>query len=290
MTERFDRQMRFFGKEGQERIAASHVTIIGAGGLGSHVIQQLALMGVGRLTLVDSEELAATDLNRLVGARHDERIPGTAKVDIGVRLIASINPAIEVEAIKDTLVSEAALSAVARADHVFGCLDSEGARLILNEWCAAYSRPYLDLASDILAGEPPSYGGRICVAWNGDGCIVCLGILDIQEAQEDLQGPAEREDRHAIYGVSPEALSRSGPSVVSLNGVVASLAVTEFMVAVTGLRQPNRLMTYHGSTGKVTVSHDQPRTDCYYCKAIRGRGDSVNATRYIREGVGAYLR
>ena len=290
MTERFDRQMRFFGKEGQERIAASRVTIIGAGGLGSHVVQQLALLGVGRLTLVDSEDLAATNLNRLIGARHDDPIPGTAKVDIAARLVASINPAIEVETIKDTLVSTAALSAVARADHVFGCLDSEGTRLVLNEWCAAYSRPYLDLASDILPGDPPRYGGRICVAWNGDGCIACLGMLDLREAQEDLEGPAERENRRAIYGVGPEALSRSGPSVVSLNGVVASLAVTEFMVAVTGLRQPNRLMTYHGSTGKVAVSQDQPRADCYNCKAVWGRGDSVDVHRYIREGVGAYLR
>ncbi len=289
-NDRFNRQMRFFGKEGQDKIAASHVVVVGVGGLGSHVVQQLALLGVGRLTLVDSEELAETDLNRFVGARHDDPIPGTSKVDIAVRVIYGINPAIVVEKIEDSLVSEASLSAVASATHLFGCLDGEGARLILNEWCAAYAKPYFDLASDVLPGDPPIYGGRSCVAWEGDGCMVCLGVLDSAEAQEDLAGPNARADRAALYGVRQEALERSGPSVVSLNGVVASLGVTEFMVAITGLRRPNRLMMYNGSAGKVTLSQDQPRADCHYCKGIRGRGNAVDVKRYVREGVGAYLR
>jgi len=288
-SERFDRQMRFFGKEGQERIAGSHVAVIGVGGLGSHVVQQLALLGVGHLTLLDSEELALTDLNRLVGARHDDAIPGTAKVDIGARLVASINPSMKVETIRESLVSEAGLAAVIHATHVFGCLDSEGTRLVLNEWCAAYGKPYFDLASDIIPGNPPTYGGHVCAAWNGDGCLACLGVLDIAEAQEDLAGPKVRADRAALYGVSQDALERSGPSVVSLNGVVAALAVTEFMVAVTGLRLPNRFMTYYGSTGKVTVSQDPPHHDCYYCKGIWGRRDQADVMRYLREGVGAYL-
>ena len=42
------------------------------------------------------------------------------------------------------------------------------------------------------------------------------------------------------------------------NGVVASLAVTEFMLSVAGIREPNRLLTYHGRTGKVTVSINEP--------------------------------
>jgi len=289
-NERFERQMRFFGRDGQEKIAASHVAVVGVGGLGSHVVQQLAHLGVGRLTLVDSEDLDPTNLNRLVGARHDDPIPGTAKVAIGARLVAGVNSAISVEPIRDSLVSEAAFSAIARSTHVFGCLDSEGARLILNECCAAYAKPYFDLASDIIPGNPPSYGGRICVAWDGDGCLVCLGVLDLAEAQEDLEKPDARRDRAAIYGVEREVLDRSGPSVISINGVVASLGVTEFMVAVTGLRPPRRLLNYYGPTGKVTVPADRPRADCYYCAGIQGRRDAADLLRYVREGVGTYLR
>jgi len=54
------------------------------------------------------------------------------------------------------------------ADYVFGCVNSEGARLILTELCAAYARPYFDSASDIEADDRSRYGGRVCVAWRGN--------------------------------------------------------------------------------------------------------------------------
>jgi hypothetical protein len=289
-NQRFERQMRLFGKQGQERLWSCHVAVVGIGGVGTHVVQQLALLGVGRLSLIDSEEIAETDLNRYIGARHDDPIPGTRKVDLGERMINATNPEIRVGKIHDSLVSDDAFRAVIQADYVFGCLDCEGARLILDELCAAYSRPYFDLATDIVPGNPPSYGGRVCVAWDGHGCIACYGLLDIAEAQADLATPSCRRDRDALYGVRRGALERTGPSVVSINGAVASLAVTEFMVSVSGIRSPRRLCFYRGDWGKPTASTDEPIPDCYYCKGIRGRGDAADLQRYIREGVGAYLR
>ncbi len=87
MTERFDRQIRFFGKEGQTKLAAVHAGVVGVGGLGTHAVQQLAYLGIGRFTLIDSEELAETDRNRYVGSRHDDPVPGTRKVDLGERVV-----------------------------------------------------------------------------------------------------------------------------------------------------------------------------------------------------------
>ena len=81
IIDRFDRQIRLFGKEGQERIKNTYITIVGAGGLGSHVIQQLAFLGVGCLSIVDPEDLDETNLNRLIGAHWDDPIPGTKKVN-----------------------------------------------------------------------------------------------------------------------------------------------------------------------------------------------------------------
>lgn len=290
MNERFDRQMRFFGTEGQDRLSAAQVAVVGVGGLGIHVVQQLAMLGVGALTFIDSEELSVTDRNRNVGARHDDPIPGTWKVDICERLVKAIDPAIHVGKIHDSFISEQAFEVLKRTDYVFGCLDSEGARLVLSELCAAYSRPYFDLASDIVPGEPPNYGGRICVAWDGNGCIICFGLMDIAEAQADLAGPAGDRDGEAVYGVKRGALGRSGPSVVSINGVVASLAVTEFMVAVAGVRPPKRLIKYYAHMGRLSIPTEEPASDCYYCKGIRGRRDAVDMDRYIRATIGKFLR
>src|SRR6185437_12668857 len=69
---RFDRQLRFFGRAGQKRIQSAKVAVVGVGGLGTHVVQQLSLLGVKKLSLVDAQELDETNLNRYVGARHDD--------------------------------------------------------------------------------------------------------------------------------------------------------------------------------------------------------------------------
>jgi hypothetical protein len=283
--------MPFFGQLGQQKIKTARVVAVGAGGLGTHAVQQLALLGVGRIGVIDSEELADSNRNRYVTARFDDPVPGTPKVEIAERLIKSIDPSILVDKISDSFVSEAGFDAIIAADFVFGGMDSEGARLVLNELCAAYERPYFDLASDVVPGERPAYGGRISVStWNGDGCLMCRGLIDIEEAQLDLAGPGARRDHDAIYGIKAAALGRSGPSVVSINGVVASLGVTEFMAAVTGLRAPKPVIMYYGHMGRVTTPVDPPADGCFYCKSVRGRRDAADVQRYLRANIGVFLR
>jgi len=290
-NERFDRNIRFFGIDGQERIASTKVTVVGLGGLGSHLVQQLALLGTRDLAIIDSEELADTDRNRHVCASATDPIPGSLKTDICERLILSIDPSIRIAKIPQTLVSEAAFRAVTEADYVFGCLDSEGTRLILTELCSAYARPYFDLATDIPPGERLRYGGRVCFAGGiGIGCLVCLDELDLDEAHADLGGPEFHRVRQEIYGMDQELLGEKGPSVVSINGAVASLAVTEFAVAVAGIRSPNVLLKYYAHRGTVVVNNDPPHPDCYYCCEVRGQRARADVQRYIREGVGAYLK
>ncbi len=289
-NERLNRNEMFFGEEGQDRIRRTTCAVVGVGGLGTQVVQQLSLLGVGGLNLIDSEETDTTNRNRYVGLRHDDPVPGFRKVDLGERLVHSIDPTISIRKVFDSFIGAAGFSAIRSADWVFGCLDCEGARLILTEVCSAYGRPYIDVASDINPQvTPPAYGGRVCVSQGGQGCLVCLNVLDTQEAAHDLEGEAERRNREAIYGVPRAALSRSGPSVVSINGTMASIAVTEFMAAVTGLRQPKAISTYYGHSGKVTVSVDEPQKSCWYC-SLWGQGAKVDVERYIRDGIGKVIR
>lgn len=288
--DRFDRNIMFFGEKGQQRLRNASVAVVGIGGVGTHVVQQLAFLGVGKLTLIEPEELDESNRNRYIGSRWSDPVPGTLKVDIGERIIKEIDPLIKIHKVGKSLVSEGAFTAVIESDYVFGCVDKEGSRLILNELCAAYTRPYIDLATEIIPGKPLVYGGRVCVSWDGCGCISCYDLIDLTEVQRDLVGLEGRRDLVALYGVKKEMLGGSGPAVISINGVIASLAVTEFMVMVTGIRPPNRLCKYYGQSGKVVVSIDQPASDCYYCKDVRGKGDSADVQRYIRAGVMAVKR
>ena len=146
------------------------------------------------------------------------RIPGTRKVDIAERTAKAIDSSIEIEKVFDSFVSERGFDALIDADYVFGCLDSEGARLLLTELCAAYAKPYVDVSSDILADDPVKYGGQVCVALSGNGCLSCMNVLDSAQAAIDLAGPEERRRLADIYGVSSDLLDNAGPAFATQTG------------------------------------------------------------------------
>ena len=165
---------------------------------------------------------------------------------------------------------------------MFGCLDNDGSRLVLNELCLAYEKPYFDLASDIVEGGT-NYGGRVCAVLDGPGCLVCYDELDLEAARIDLMSDKQRRDYADIYGIPLSELGQVGPSVVSINGVVASLGVTEFMLSATGMpRKPRAVLKYRGEMGVVTTPTPNPDSDCYQCSAIRGKGQEADVQRYIR--------
>lgn len=280
--DRFDRNIRFFGAEGQTKLRNAHVAVAGCGGLGQHVIQQLAFLGVGKLTLIEDETLSRSNLNRYVLARHDDPIPGTHKIDSALRAISGIDPSIEVFPVPNSIRSREAFEALRPVDSMFGCFDNDGARLILNEYAKAYSKEYYDLASDIEQDAGLRYGGRVVRVDQAPGCLVCLGQIDLAAAREDLESEAARKDRAKVYGVDAGLLDEGGPSVVSINGVVASLAVTEYMVAVSGIRPPKRIVTYYGNRGIVTTGGVESPPACYFCKTLAGAGVEAGVERYLQ--------
>lgn len=90
-----------------------------------------------------------------------------------------------------------------------------------------------------------------------------------------------------MCGIRRDGLSERGPSVVALNGILASIAVTEFMVFLTGVpRAAKRLLRYGGSRGIVNEPKDPPQPDCPYCTQA-GTGDAVDWLRHVRAGLGA---
>lgn len=284
-----DRTVQFVGREGQDRLRAAHVAVVGVGGLGTHVVQQLAFLRVGRLSLIDSEELKSTSRNRYVVSRWDD--VGKRKVDVARAYVLEVEPTTDVQTIHESLVSNEAFAAIRGSDYVFGCLDSDGARLVLNELCSAYARPYIDVATEIPPEDPRQFGGRVCVARKGEGCLYCIqDALDRDEAQRVLGGPNFVRDQEQLYGVRAAELPGGGPAVVTVNGVVASLATTEFLLWATGRREPKRLIKYRGESAKVTVSVDSPEADCYYCRSVYGQCERANVERYIAAGMGAWLR
>lgn len=288
--DRFSRNELMFGREGQEKISSCKVAIVGLGGIGCHVSQQLAYLGTKDFYLIDSDRVTASNLNRLFGAVPADVENNTLKVDVAERVILSATPDANVQKVDDTFICKDGFEVLGDTDVVFGCVDGDGSRLILNEFCSAHKKPYIDLATEIYAdSDPLTFGGRVVVSINGDGCLSCLKVLSQEDIRRELSSPEQREEDDRLYGMDRTDLDQTGPSVVSLNGLIASAATIEFKVMVTGIRSPQRLLTYHGHLGIITTSRDKPQPNCYYCKEIYGKGEAADAERYLRSGVGEYV-
>jgi hypothetical protein len=272
MKDRYDRQIRFFGREGHERIANAKVVLMGTGGNGIHVIQQLAYAGVTQWTFVEFDTVARSNLNRLVAATPDD--VGNPKTDVAARILNAIHPDATPQIIAgevgDPAIDDDIRDAVAVADIVIGCFDKEMPRQVAVRLCSEVGAPYLDLATEIIRdGDELIYGGRIVFSHDGTGCLFCLGVIDMSELAREQMTDEQREQRDRNYGLTSEEAGDSGPSVVTINGVVASLACTEALMYITGLRTPARQLTYLGQDSVVRKNNTQGDAWCLYCTQWR---------------------
>lgn len=269
MNDRYARQVALFGPAGQEKIAAAHVVQLGAGGLGMHVIQQLAYLGVVHWTVADRKVVSETNLNRLVGAYIEDI--GALKVSIAQRLIRGIQHDAEITGLEVDVPDATIAAAIADAHVVIGAFDKEEPRLWALDLCSQNGIPYVDLATEVIspAAGAVVFGGRVVVAHDGTGCLDCLELIDRRELAREQMPDGLGELHDAQYGVRRDDLAGSGPSVVSINGVVASLAVTEVMCLLTGLRPPRRQLTYRGDCGGVTLNTQLGREKCPFCTRWR---------------------
>jgi len=275
---RYERQVQALGTEVQERLRKSNVCVVGLGGLGSQVLQALAYLGVQTFTLIDEDSVEVTNLNRLIGATVGDI--GRPKVDVGAELVAEVNPNAVSTPIAKNLRSREGLDHARDASVLFGAVDNDGARLILMELCCAYQLPYFDAATEFFleAGRVADFGGRVVVSKPGDFCLSCAGEIDMELAKTQLEPEGTRKVREEHgYGFGANVPS---PAVASLNGIVSNIAVTEFLMMISGIRQPFRKSTYKGMRGVVQVSRDTRREGCFNCEYLVGRGDSANIYRY----------
>jgi len=190
------------GVEGQERLRAAHMLVIGAGGLGSPAAYYLASAGVGTLTLVDGDAVDLTNLQRQI-LHTTERI-GMPKAESARIALEAINPEVRVVTVAQR-VDEAALDRlVAGATVVLDCSDNFATRHALNRTCVRHRRPLVSGAAirfdgqvasfDVRTAESPCYA---CLFPPGDGedelCAVMgvfaplTGIIGTTQAAEALK-------------------------------------------------------------------------------------------------------
>lgn len=277
--QRFARQILMFGEAGQQKIEAQKVGVVGAGGLGSQVSQALAYTGVRDIAIVDDDRLDDTNMNREAGAFLQD--VGRLKAEVIGDLVRGINPDARVQVIAKNLRTREAMKTLIDCTVLFGCVDRDGPRLVLTDLAAAYAIPLIDTATEIFPEQgdhPFHFGGRVVVARPGDYCLFCAGQIDRELAKEDLETPEVLALRRKHgYGIGKDVPS---PSVFALNGIIANLAVMEFIAMATGIREPSRRLTYKGDRGVVTTTDDIRQMDCFTCGTC-GQHEDANIWRYV---------
>ena len=233
---RLIRQSDVLGPHGMGTLAGLRAAIVGAGGTGSQTALTLAYLGLEDLAVLDDDLVEESNLNRLITAGAADI--GAPKALTARRRLREIDSALRVHA-GDAVTPHGDHRELADVDIIFGCVDNDGPRDLLNQIAVDFAIPYIDIATAIFTEtEPPTIGGRVIFVTPGGPCLHCLHELDPTEVANWAKPPAQREaDRRHGYGTA-----EPNPAVVHLNGLAANAAVAEFAAWIAGIRAPAQLI------------------------------------------------
>lgn len=210
---------------GQLAFANAEVLIIGIGGLGSPVAQYLAASGVGRVVLVDYDQVELSNLQRQV--IHNQSTLGMDKVTSAALALAKLNPHCQVRTVSHALEGEALIQAVSDADVVVDCTDNFSTRILINQQCFHLKKP-------LVSGAAIRAEGQVIVFDFRDSQSPCYQCL------YDLNGDNQN-------------LSCSQSGVLApLVGVIGTTQALETLKLLGGFGQPltGRLQLYDALLGK----------------------------------------
>lgn len=141
-TERYTRQMMLdgFGEEGQKRLLASKVLVVGAGGLGSPVLIYLAAAGVGTLGVVDADVVSLSNLQRQV--LHTTADLERAKVTSAEEKLKALNPDVKIITYGCFLTAENAEEIIRDYDFIIDCTDNFTVKYLINDTCVRLGKPF----------------------------------------------------------------------------------------------------------------------------------------------------
>jgi len=224
---RYSRQILIeqIGEEGQEKLAASSVIVIGAGGLGSPALTYLAAAGIGCIGLVDSDKIALSNLNRQF--LHNTCDIGKFKVDSAKEKLSNLNNEINIKTFNTHLTDGNAEEILSGFDIVIGAVDSFETRFVINKACVLLHKqglhiPYIDggingFSGCVLFSNPPH-----------TPCLNCVFPQDIEKKE------TQKKSNIGVLGTTA--------------GIIGTIEANTALLFLLGLPNPieNKLLIYDG--------------------------------------------
>lgn len=223
------------GGPGQQALKRASVLVVGAGGVGAPAALYLAAAGIGRLSLIDPDTVALSNLQRQILFAADDL--GRPKVQAGAERLRALNAHVDVRPLNQPITAENAAEIVAAHDLIIDGTDDFAVRLAVSDACTAAGRP-------LISGALGRWSGQVGV-FTGRPCYRCL-----------------------VSEVPPEAETCARVGVVgALAGVVGAMAALEAVKLITGAGEPltGRLMLYDGLEGSARVVRVVADPECPAC-------------------------
>ena len=179
--------LKEIGGEGQQRLLAATVTLIGAGGIGSPAIQYLAAAGVGRLRVIDDDQVSLDNLQRQILFGTGD--VGRAKEEVAGEAVARLNPIVRFEGVRERLTSDNVAALLEGSDVVLDGSDNFATRLVVSDHTTAARIPLVSAAIgqfQLQVGtfhgwlpDRPCYRCFVGDAFDAEDCDSCseLGVL-----------------------------------------------------------------------------------------------------------------
>ncbi len=243
---RYSRQIGTIGEDGQERLRSAHVVLAGVGGLGCPAATYLAAAGVGHLTIIDSDMVETTNLNRQI--LHWEQDIGREKVVSAREKLGAMNSGVLIDDVCEAVTMQNVLSLIGRAALVIDALDNFPARYALNQ--AA-----LDCGIPCVHGAVCGFDGHITTVIPGaTACLQCIF--------PDPPGGSEF------------------PVIGTTAGIIGILQAHEAIKFLTGRGTllENRLLIWDGRDSSVTILNLERDPDCSACRDYPWTGAGRSAT------------
>lgn len=233
---RYNRQILFpaFGEEGQKKLKQSHILIAGVGGLGSPAAIYLASAGVGKLTLVDSDAVDLSNLNRQI--LHWEDDIGEEKVLSAARKLSRLNSSVEITPVAVKITTENVIGLLQGVNIVIDCLDTMETRFILNEGCVRKGTPLIHGGIYGLTGEITT------IIPGKTPCFACI-----------FPRPAKGKRPFPVFGATP--------------ALIASLQVMEAIKLISGFGDPlaGKMLYINGENMEFIFVNLEKSPDCQIC-------------------------